>query len=387
MLIQEVSDKKTEKEFHSLPFKIYKGDPHWVPHLKQDIQAVFDKKKNKFFRHGEAIRYLLTDNGKTIGRVAAFINNKANKKAKAPIGGMGFFECIEDEKAAFLLFDKCKEWLKEKGMEVMEGPINFGEKDKFWGLITENFDYPPYYNQNYNPAYYVPFFENYGFKVYYEQFIFYRNTTDELKPVMMEKSARIRRDPKFTFETIKKNNLKKYAEDFRAIYNRAWGKGYPGFTKMEAHQAAAIMKTIKPILDEDLIFFAYYDGTPAGFFIALPEINQIFKHVNGNLNWWGKLKFLYHKWRGTCTTFFGLAFGIDPDFQGKGLEGALMDESKKIVGKKNRYKDAVITWIGDFNPKMIHVIENLGAKKLRTMATYHYLFDRTAEFERAKIVN
>ena len=385
MLIQEVKDAKTEKEFLQLPFKIYKNDPNWVPHLKQDIQAVFDPKKNKFFRHGEVIRWILTDNGKTVGRVAAFINHKANKKSKVPIGGMGFFECINDENAAFKLFDQAKEWLKGKGMEIMEGPINFGEKDKYWGLIIENFNYPPYYNQNYNPAYYVPFFENYGFKKYYEQYIFHRNTSDELIPLLKEKSARIRKNPKFTFETIKKSKLDKYAEDFRTIYNRAWVK-HDGFAGMEKRQSMAIMKTIKPILDEDLIFFAYYEGRPVGFFIALPEINQIFKHINGNLNWWGKLKFLYHKWRGTCTTFFGLAFGIDPDFQSKGLEGAIFDECKKVINDKDKYEDVVITWIGDFNPKMIHVIENLGAKKLRTLATYRYLFDREAKFERAPII-
>lgn len=385
MLIQEVKDAKTEKEFLQLPFKIYKNDPNWVPHLKQDIQAVFNPKKNKFFRHGEVIRWILTDNGETIGRIAAFINHKANKKNKVPIGGMGFFECINDEKAAFKLFDQAKKWLKDKGMEVMEGPINFGEKDKYWGLIIENFDYPPYYNQNYNPAYYIPFFENYGFKKYYEQYIFHRNTSDELIPLLKEKSARIRKNPKFTFETIKKSKLEKYAEDFRTIYNRAWVK-HDGFAGMEKRQSMAIMKTIKPILDEDLIYFAYYEGRPVGFFIALPEINQIFKHVNGNLNWWGKLKFLYHKWKGTCTTFFGLAFGIDPDFQGKGLEGAIFDECKKVISEKNKYDDVVITWIGDFNPKMIHVIENLGAKKLRTLATYRYLFDREAKFERAPII-
>ena len=102
------------------------------------------------------------------------------------------------------------------------------------------------------------------------------------------------------------------------------------------------------------------------------------------MNWWGKLKFLYHKWRGTCTTFFGLAFGIDPDFQGKGLEGAIFEECKdKVTGK---YEDVVITWIGDFNPKMIHVIETLGAKVLRTMATYRILFDPEAKFEKAKTI-
>lgn len=385
MSIQEVRDEKSLKAFHQLPFTIYKNDPHWVPHLKQDVDKVFDKTKNKFWRHGEAIRWILKKDDKTIGRIAAFINNKANKKSKVPMGGVGFFECIDDEKAAFQLFDHAKAWLVEKGVEGMDGPINFGEKDKFWGLIVENFEYPPYYNQNYNPEYYVKFFKNYGFKTYYEQYIFYRKTEDDLIPLLKEKSARIRQDPKFTFATIKKNNLAQAAEDFRTIYNRAWVK-HEGFSGMEHKQAMAIMKTIKPIMDEHLIYFAYYEGRPVGFFIALPEINQIFKHVNGNLNWIGKLKFLYHKWKGTCTTFFGLAFGIDPDFQGKGLEGAIFEECKKVVTEQNKYLDVVITWIGDFNPKMIHVIENLGARKLRTLVTMRCYFDSTQEVERMKTI-
>lgn len=385
MSIREVRDAKSEKEFYDLPFEIYKNDPNWIPHLIQDLKKVFDPKKNKFFRHGRLKRWILERDGKTIGRIAAFVDEKKNKKAGQDIGGMGFFECINDQEAAFQLIDTARAYLKEEGMEGMDGPINFGEKDKFWGLIIKNFEYPPYYNQNYNPEYYVKFFENYGFKIYYEQYIYYRNTTDELKEVHLRKSERIRRDPKYTFDTISKKNLEKYAEDFRTIYNRAWVK-HEAFSGMEKRQAMTIMKTIKPILDEDLIYFAYYDGRPVGFFIALPEINQIFQYVNGNLNWWGKIKFLYHKWMGTCTTFFGLAFGIDPDFQGKGLEGAIFEECKKIVNKKGQYDDVVITWIGEFNPKMIHVIENLGAELLRTMATYRLFFDPEAKFEKAKTI-
>ena len=386
MTILTVNNATTEKEFHQLPFSIYRENKSWVPHLKQDIEKVFDNKQNKFFRHGEAIRWIAQKDGKTIGRIAAFINEKANKKSNTKIGGIGFFECMNDEKAAFQLFEIAKQWIKDRGMDTIEGPINFGEKDKYWGLIIENFEYPPYYNQNYNPPYYVPFFENFGFKKYYEQYIFHRNVSDELIPLLKEKSARIKKDPKFTFDTIKKDNLEKYAEDFRTIYNRAWVK-HEGFAGMEKRQAMTIMKTIKPILDEDLIHFAYYDGQPVGFFIALPEINQIFKYVNGNLNWFGKLKFLYHKMKGTCTSFFGLAFGIDPDFQGKGLEGAIFDECRRVVSIKGNYEDVVITWIGDFNPKMIHVIRNLGAAKLRTLATYRYLMDRKADFTRAKVIH
>src|SRR5690606_37987857 len=272
---------------------------------------------------------LLQKNGKTIGRVAAFINRKTANKFKQPTGGMGFFECVDDKEAAFMLFDCCKEWLQEKGMQAMDGPINFGEKDKFWGLIIENFNYPPYYNQNYNPEYYVRFFEEYGFKIYYEQYIYYRTVEKELSDKLKERSIIFKEDPAYEFTHIKKSNLEKYAEDFRTVYNRAWVK-HEGFGKMEKPQAMAIINSIKPILDEKLLQFAYHEGRPIGFFIALPEINQIFKHVNGNLNWWGKLKFLYHQWRGSCTTFFGLAFGIDPDFQGKGLEATLFEECRTV---------------------------------------------------------
>lgn len=386
MSIIEVKDTKTEKEFYKIPFKIYKNDPHWVPHLKQDLQKVFDSDKNKFFRHGELIRWIIKKDGETLGRIAAFVNEKKNKGSGDRLGGIGFFEAIDDIEVAFALFDKAKEWLKGKKIDIIEGPVNFGEKDKFWGLITENFDYPPYYNQNYNPEYYVKFFEDYGFKIYYDQYIYYRKVADELLPIHKQKAERIRNDPKFTFETIKKANMEKYAEDFRTIYNRAWVK-HENFSGMEKRQAMTIMKSIKPILDEDLIYFAYHNGKPAGFFIALPEINRIFKYVNGNLNWWGKLKFLYHQKTGSCKTFFGLAFGIDPDFQGKGLEGAIFDECKRILQLKDKYEDVVITWIGDFNPKMIRIIENLGATKLRTMATYRYLMDREVPFKRMKAID
>ena len=103
-----------------------------------------------------------------MGRVAAFINNKKAYHYEQPTGGIGFFECIDDEKAAFLLFDTAKNWLSANGMQAMDGPINFGENDNFWGLLVEGFTVPSY-GMNYNPPYYRPLFENYGFKTAYAQ--------------------------------------------------------------------------------------------------------------------------------------------------------------------------------------------------------------------------
>lgn len=286
-----------------------------------------------------------------------------------------------------MLFDRCKEWLEERGMDRMDGPINFGEKDKFWGLIIENFDLPPYYGQNYNPPYYVDLFEAYGFKVYYKQIIFHRNLSDPLQEHYQQRAKRILDNPKYEFRSINMKEAEKFAEDFRKVYNRAW-QAHQGFKGMPHYQAMAMLKSFKPIMDENLIWFAYYEGEPIGFYISLPELNEIFRYVKGNLNWLGRLKFLYHKWRGTVRTSFGVAFGIDPDHQGKGVEGAFFRVLERRLHEelKRPYTDLIITWIGDFNPKMIRIIENLGTTRIREMATYRKLFDENETFERAATV-
>src|SRR5690606_15623059 len=143
MQLIEVKDKRSIEDFHRVPKIIYKGDPNWIPHIRQDVEGTFHRKTNKFWRHGEAIRWILRDEKENlIGRVAAFINRKQAFTFSQPTGGMGFFECINDKEAAFALLDACKNWLEEREMKAMDGPINFGEKDKFWGLITENFSIP-----------------------------------------------------------------------------------------------------------------------------------------------------------------------------------------------------------------------------------------------------
>lgn len=386
MKIIEVKDKKTIEEFRKLPYKIYADDPNWIPHIRQDVEAVFDRSKNKFFRHGDACRWILqNDNGETIGRVAAFINEKQARTYKQPTGGMGFFDCVDDEKAAFKLLDTCKDWLEARDMKAMDGPINFGEKDKFWGLITENFDMPPYYGQNYNPEYYVKFFEDYGFRIYYNQLIFFRKVAQPLQQKYQERAERAFKNPKYKCVHIDKNNLEKYAEDFRTVYNRAWTT-HDNFKGMAKVQAMSIMKTLKPILDEELVWFVYYEGKPVGFYISLPEINEIFRLVGDNLNWWGKLKFAYYKWKGVCDNSFGVAFGFDPDHQAKGLEGLIFKHMEMTIQKKNKYDGIIITWIGDFNPKMIAIIESLGGTKIRQMATFRKLFDPNATFERSPVI-
>jgi len=388
MQLVEVTTKEHIKQFHALPFEIYKNDAAWIPALRQDIEQIFDPKKNEFYTHGEAIRWiLLNSKGTCIGRIAAFINEKKASTFQQPTGGMGFFECINDQETAFFLFDSAKDWLAARGMEAMDGPINFGENDKFWGLIIENFEDPPYYGQNYNPEYYKTLFEAYGFEIYYKQLVFYRDYHMPLQEVFERRAKRFEDKPQYRVEKFRKKDHFKFAEDFRTIYNRAW-QTHENFKGMSQEQSIAILGKMMPVIDENLIYFAYNEQVPIGFFIGLPELNQAFKYANGNLNTWGKLKvFWYTKIKNVVNTSFGLAFGIDPKYQGLGVEGFIFRVYKNEVAKQpEKYKDLIITWIGDFNPKMVNIIEGLGAKVFRRMATYRYLFDRSKPFERSPII-
>jgi hypothetical protein len=387
MQLVEVTNKSDSKAFLMLPVSLYKNEKNWIRPLDKDIEIVFDEEKNKSFKYGSCIRWILkNDFGKTIGRVAVFTNSKtANKDNDQPTGGMGFFECIDNQEAANMLFETSKNWLEQKGMEAMDGPINFGDREKWWGMLADGFEIEPNYQCNYNFPYYQQLFENYGFQVYFKQFTFIRKTFDPFHPRIMEKADILNKDPDYSFEHLKLKQLKKYANDFRIVYNKAWAN-HDGVAEMSEEQADAIMKQMKPIIDEKIIWFAYFKGEPVAFYINLPEVNQVFKYVNGKLDLIGKIKFLWHKWRKTNKKMLGLVFGVAPEHQGKGLDGALVMATAQMVQKDyRRYPILEMNWIGDFNRKMILVVKQVGGEVGKTHHTYRYLFDRSKPFERMKI--
>jgi hypothetical protein len=385
MELKVVSTPEDEKKFLELPLKIYRDDPEWIRPLDKDIKQVFDKNKNKFFRHGDAVRWLLySDSNELIGRIAAFVNEKAARKNEQPTGGIGFFECINNQEAANMLFDAGKKWLEAKGMEAMDGPVNFGERDRWWGLLVEGF-YAPGYCMNYNPPYYRSLFENYGFKIYFNQYCFSLVVQDPVDPKFEEAYHRLKSAGLYRAEHIRKNNLEKYANDFSIIYNKAWAK-HGGGKELSREQAITIFKRMKPVLDEDLVWFAYYKDEPVGAWLNLPELNQYFKHFNGRFGLLEKLRFLWMKSRGRNKKFAGIVFGVVPEHQGKGVDGLMIWSGALVIRARNRYGFLELQWIGDFNPKMISIARSLGTKQCRTLITYRKLFDENKPFVRMKTV-
>jgi len=383
MKIIVVDTELLSKAFKEMPLRIYKHDKNYIQPLNKDIDEVFDQRKNKFFRHGECERWLLQDeNEHYIGRLAVFVNKKYPQDQAT--GGIGFFECDNNQDAANYLFDRAKDWLQARGMEAIDGPINFGERDRWWGLLVNGFD-EPLYCMNYNPPYYQALFEQYGFQPYFHQLCFGMDVTTPLSAKMLKWHDVYANNPDFTVEHIKKDTIFKYAADFCTIYNKAWAKHGGGKT-MELKQAKLLFSKMKPVIDEKITWFVYYKNEPIGMWVNIPDLNQYFKHFNGKFGWLQKLHFLYLKMTGACKRFVGVVYGIVPEWQGKGTDAYMIVECGKVVQPTMRYEKYEMQWIGDFNPKMVNLASNLEAHEVRRLTTYRYLFDRSIEFKRHPIL-
>lgn len=384
MQIIPVNKEADAALFLKVPINIYKNDHNWIRPLDKDIKEVFDEKKNKAFRFGKIQRWILKDeDGNLTGRIAAFVYSKyKNKGDDMKVGCMGFFECINNITAATLLLDHAKHWLIKEGMEAMDGPVNFGERDRWWGLVTMGY-FEPLYCMNYNPPYYKDLFEKYGFKVFYNQICLGMPAQKPLEKKIWDRYDAVAADKNFSWKLIKKNELEKFAADFTTVYNKAWA-GHGGLKQLGKEQVLLMFKKMKPVMDEDLLYFAYYKDEPIAIFINLPDLNQWFKHLNGKFGLMQKLYFLFLQKFTKNKKFVGVVFGVIPEFQGKGVDAYIIVASAITLQKPNaNYLEYEMQWIGDFNPKMINIAENLGhVIRSRNLATYRYIFDRTKEFKR-----
>ena len=379
MRMHEVKTDADRKMFLQVPITLYRNDVNYIRPLDKDIEEVFSPEKNKFFKRGECTRWILMDeSGQSVGRIAAFVNRQY--KQEQPTGGVGFFECINNQQAANFMFDNCKTWLQDRGMEAMDGPINFGERDKWWGLVVDGF-YSPLYGMNYNAPYYQALFEAYGFQTYFNQVCYAMKVDTQLGEKYFERHQKLVTDPLYRAEHIRKNNIEKYAKDFTYVYNKAWA-GHGGGKSLDEKQVQKMFATMKPVMDEKLTWFAYYGDEPIAIWVNLPDLNQYFKHLNGQFGLLQKIRFLLLQRFGACSRFVGIVFGIIPAFQGKGVDAYLIVEGAKVIQPMNKYTDYEMQWIGDFNPKMMNIAESLGTTRSRTMRTYRYLFDRSKPFTR-----
>ncbi len=393
-LYEIARNRRLIREFYQFPVRLYAKNPYWIRPLDDDIEKLFDESKNELFREGgKAVRWLVVDeHNQTVGRIAAFVNPRTQNEGQLQTGGIGFFESVDEQEVADFLFDTAKQWLTNQGCNAMDGPINFGERDTWWGLLVHPFDLEPTYGMNYHLPYYQKLFENYGFKDYFQQYTFWSQLGEaylrkHVNHRIFSRAEQVYNTAGYEFRHLDRKQLHKYAEDFRTIYNKAWAK-HLSTGEMTQERAAQILQRMKPIMEPELLWFGYYHDEPIAFFLSLPELNQLFKHVNGKLDFIGKLKFLYYKLMKVNRKAFGVIFGVVPEFQGKGVESAMGLALTKVCWQPDfQYREIELNWIGDFNPKMLSVIKLMGVKKHKTYVTYRYLFNQNTSFERYRLTS
>ncbi len=365
--IKKVEGKKDIKRFIMLPWKIYKGDKNWVPPLISDVKKLLDRERHPFHKHAEVEYFLAFKDGKIAGRISAFINHRHNEYWNDKVGFFGFFESINDKEVSRALFEKAEEWLREREMESMRGPMNFSTNETC-GLLYKGFDSPPVVEMTYNPRYYVNLFEDYGMKIV--RFLYsYRLSKDTPIPEKLKRVAeyRLKKIP------VRKANVKDFRneiERFKLIYNEAWGKNW-GFVPLTNEEIDFIAEELKPILDPHIVFFAEIDGEPAGASLSLPDFNQILKYANGRLFPFGLIKLLLHKKEINMLRTY--AMGVREKFRFRGLEALMIYKTIK-EGIKRGYLGADMGWILDSNYQMNKILEDLGSEKYKEYAIYEKEF-------------
>ncbi len=383
MYLTEVNEPKGRKEFLNVPKLLYKHDKNWTCPLDVEIESIFNPEKNPCFNHGEAIRWILKDdNNRLIGRIAAFYDKRKTKKSSVPNGFIGFFECINNQEAANMMFNKAKEWIESKGLKAMDGSANFGENLFHWGVLVDGF-IPQSIGMNYNFPYYKDLFEHYGFKEYFKQ-LSYKKDLSKPWPERQLKFARfLASRPEYTFKHFKFSEKDKYINDLCNVYNEVWSDFHEDYTPIKPDELYEMFEDLKDIIDEELIWFAYTDNKPIGMVLGLPDINHILRKLgNGKLNLINKLKLFYHfkiskNIPGTRT----IASGVIPKYQQKGVIATLFLQLSDTMQKKGQ-KSIELAWTGDYNEPVLAIYEHVGAELASTHLTYRYIFDKNIPFQR-----
>ncbi|MBK7212600.1 MAG: GNAT family N-acetyltransferase [Bacteroidales bacterium] len=381
----DVNNEKTIHQFHEVVRQLYKGDPNFICPLDSIVEGVFTPEKNTFFSHGEACRWILVDeNGKLSGRVAAFINSRKAFTFQQPTGGMGFFESVRDKDAAFLLFDICRQWLEERGMQAMDGPINFGENDNFWGLLVEGF-MPQSFGMNYNPPYYREYFESYGFAPYFEQVTNHLDMNKPFPERFWKIADWVRQKPEYNFRHFDLKQTDAFLGYFLEVYNDAW-QFHENFTPMQKDALVKTIEDLKAIMIPDFIWFAFHGEEPIAFEVMIPDINQLFRYFNGKPTFWGKLRIALKGKNKILTRSRITIMGVKPKYQKSGIESALFWHMDKMMKRFPNYQEVELSWVGDFNPKMRMLHESVGASFAKKHITYRKLFSEQAGVVRSRII-
>jgi hypothetical protein len=370
-----VENEVDKMRFIKFPWEIYRGNPNWVPPLIYDVRKNLDEKKNPFYTHAKIKMFLALDGKTPVGRIAAIVNNHHNEKYNDKVGFFGYFECINSKIVSTALFDAASVWLKEQGMDTMRGPVNLSINDEV-GLLVNAFDKPPILLMIYNPEYYIKLITDYGFGKVKTLYAYYLdqdmcNTNKKAMDKLDRVSELVQKREHIKIRKISLKNIESELQKVMEVYNSAWVDNW-GSVKMTSDEFKYVAASLKPLVDEDIVYFAEVEGRPVGFSLSMPDYNQIFKSMNGKLFPFGIFKILTG--RKKITGIRVIMMGVIPEYQRKGIEAVFIRNTIKI-GMSKGYHSADISWVLEDNVPMVQTAVNLGADQYKT----YRIFDKKIE--------
>ncbi|MEA2398461.1 MAG: hypothetical protein QOK25_2017 [Thermoleophilaceae bacterium] len=370
--VRPVSSGSELKRFIRLPWRIYRNEPLWVPPLVYERKRFLDRSKNPFFDHGEAEYFLAWRDGEVVGRITAQIDRDFNDFHKSRWGMFGFFESEDDPEVAAALLDAADAWLRERGCDRMVGPMDFTMNDES-GLVIEGFELPPMIKQPYHPRYYQGLVEGAGLTKAQDMFMWNLEVTDRTKvlPIIWEMAEKLEPEHGIKLRKLDKRKIEDEFDTFIEIYNVAWSTNW-AFVPISREEIAHTAKEMKPILDEDwLMACDTPDGKTVGIALTIPDVNQVFKRMNGRLFPFGWAKFLWYKPRVDRVRVGFL--GVLPEYQHTGIAAAMYAEHFRQAARKPQ-DGGEMGWILESNEAMNRGMEAMGGRIVKRYRVYERVF-------------
>jgi hypothetical protein len=362
----ELGNRKQLKTFIKFPWRIYGGDPNWVPPLILDQLQFFTPGKNPYFSHSTAQLFMAFRGDEPVGRISAHENNQHIRVHKDGAGFFGFFECIDDPAVAHALFDTASNWLSERGLETLRGPASFSVNHEV-GLLLDAFDEPPLIRMTYNPPYYAGLIEGYGLRKIQDLYAYVMFESEEIPGRLRAISDRVLEDPKLVVRTVNVRDFENEMARIKTIYTEAWSENW-GAVPLTEEEFDRIVGELRLIYDRDMFFIAEYDGEPAGMSLVLPDMNQALKKAGGRLFPFGLLKMLWHKrkidaWRMPL-------LGVRQEHRLRGIEVVFCCRTYDVAKKNRSYRKGELSWILESNTAANAVLKKLGARRSKTYRIY-----------------
>src|SRR4051794_38043560 len=358
--IRPVRSRKELDTFIKLPFRLYRGEPNWVPPLIYDRRQFLDRAKNPFFEHGEAEYFLAWRDGRAVGRITSQVDFNLHAFQDNRWGQFGFFDAEDDQEVATALVDAAQAWVTAKSCDRLVGPFDFTTNDEC-GVLVEGFDRLPVVLMNWTHRYYPRLLEGAGLTKAMDTLMWSLDVVNReaVHPAIWEMAAKVATEHGITCRGMRKKDLEAEVGRFLEVYNEAWERNW-GFVPLPESEVRHYAKQLRPLLDENWAMVAETkDGRVAGAALSLPDFNQAFRHMNGRLFPIGWAKFLYYRRKIDRVRVFAL--GVKREFQHTGV-AAKFYEMHYDAAERTPQSKGETGWILETNKPMNRAMEGMGGE-------------------------